>query len=65
VTAELFAGDVVFHTPALTRGVLGWDTLGGPDPENGDQLGARQYPGGASAEPAEGGGLGSGGQGAC
>jgi hypothetical protein len=33
------AGDVVFHSPALTRGVLGWDTLGRPDPGAFDTLG--------------------------
>ena len=37
--AGLLAGDVVFDSPALTRGVLGWDTLGGPDPGTFDTLG--------------------------
>lgn len=33
------AGDVVFHTPAETHRVLGWDTLGGPDLGTYDTLG--------------------------
>src|SRR5260370_16078597 len=37
--AGLLAGDVVFDSSALTRGVLGWDTLGGPDPGTFDTLG--------------------------
>jgi hypothetical protein len=32
------ARDVVFHTPAGTHWVPGWDTLGGPDPGTYDTL---------------------------
>jgi hypothetical protein len=33
--------DVVFHSPAMSKGLLGWDTLGAPDPGVFDTLGGR------------------------
>ena len=38
-TPDHAAGDVVFHSPAGTHGIPGWDTLGGPDLGTFDMLG--------------------------